>query len=52
MNYKKACENLNINVSEEITTDILKRQHRSLALKYHPDKNPEENAVAKFQEIQ
>jgi curved DNA-binding protein CbpA len=43
---------LNINVSEEITTDILKRQHRSLALKYHPDKNPEEDAVAKFQEIQ
>jgi hypothetical protein len=52
MNYKKACENLNINISEEITTEILKRQHRSLALKYHPDKNPEEDAVSKFQEIQ
>jgi hypothetical protein len=52
MNYKKACENLNINLSEEITKDTLKRQHRSLALKYHPDKNPEEDAVARFQEIQ
>jgi hypothetical protein len=52
MNYKKACEILNINISEEITTEILKRQYRSLALRYHPDKNPHEDAVAKFQEIQ
>jgi len=52
MNYKKACENLNINISEEITTEILKRQYRSLALKYHPDKNPQDDTVAKFQEIQ
>uniref|UniRef100_A0A6C0LAG8 J domain-containing protein n=1 Tax=viral metagenome TaxID=1070528 RepID=A0A6C0LAG8_9ZZZZ len=52
MNYTKACENLNINVSEEITTEILKRQYRSLALKYHPDKNPEKDTVSKFQEIQ
>jgi len=52
MNYKKACENLNINISEEITTETLKRQYRSLALRYHPDKNPDEDTVAKFQEIQ
>jgi hypothetical protein len=52
MNYKKACENLNINISEEITTEILKRQYRSLALRYHPDKNPDEDTVARFQEIQ
>jgi hypothetical protein len=52
MNYKKACGNLNINISEEITTEILKRQYRTLALKYHPDKNPDEDTVAKFQEIQ
>jgi hypothetical protein len=52
MNYKKACNNLNISLSEEITTELLKRQYRTLALKYHPDKNPEENAVSKFQEIQ
>jgi hypothetical protein len=52
MNYKQACINLNISLSEEITTDSLKRQYRSLALRYHPDKNPDENAVAKFQEIQ
>jgi hypothetical protein len=52
MNYKKACNNLNISLSEEVTTELLKRQYRTLALKYHPDKNPEENAVSKFQEIQ
>ena len=52
MNYKIACNNLNISLSEEITTELLKRQYRTLALKYHPDKNPEENAVSKFQEIQ
>ena len=52
MNYKQACINLNISLSEEITTESLKRQYRSLALRYHPDKNPDENAVAKFQEIQ
>jgi hypothetical protein len=52
MNYRKACESLNINSYEEITTELLKQQYRSLALKYHPDKNLDENTVAKFQEIQ
>jgi curved DNA-binding protein CbpA len=52
MNYKTACINLNLSLSEEITTDLLKRQYRTLALRYHPDKNHHENAVSKFQEIQ
>ena len=52
MNYKKACEILNIQITEEMTTEILKRQYRSFALRYHPDKNPDEDTVAKFQEIQ
>jgi len=52
MNYKKACENLEIDWKDEITTELLKKQYRSFALKYHPDKNIEENTVAKFQEIQ
>jgi len=52
MNYKKACENLNITLTEEVTTELLKRNYRSLALRYHPDKNHHEDTVSKFQEIQ
>jgi len=52
MNYKKACGTLELNMEDEITTESLKRQYRRQALKYHPDKNPSNNAVAKFQEIQ
>ena len=52
MNYKYACKILNIDSSDELTTDILKKNYRSMALKYHPDKNFEQDAVSRFQEIQ
>jgi DnaJ-class molecular chaperone len=52
MNYNNACKNLEIDNIEEITTEILKRQYRLLALKYHPDKNLDKDTVSKFQEIQ
>jgi hypothetical protein len=52
MNYKKACTQLEIDSDEDITPEIVKRQYRILALKYHPDKNQEPGSVSKFQEIQ
>ena len=55
MNFKKACENLDIEdfhpPSTKINMDELKRQYRAKALLYHPDKNKSSDAVSKFQEI-
>jgi len=52
MNYEKACKILHIDNDDEITIDILKKQYRINALRYHPDKNIEEDTTKKFQEIQ
>uniref|UniRef100_A0A6C0B265 J domain-containing protein n=1 Tax=viral metagenome TaxID=1070528 RepID=A0A6C0B265_9ZZZZ len=49
MNYEKACKILDI---DELTIDVLKKQYRFNALKYHPDKNSAVDAASKFQEIQ
>jgi len=51
MNYEKACKILDIQ-NDEITMDILKKQYRINALRYHPDKNIDEDTTSKFQEIQ
>ena len=48
MNKTKAFNILGIEEGDEET---VKRAYRLLALKYHPDKNPDEDATAKFQEI-
>jgi len=51
MNYKKACENLNISKTDEITNELLKRKYRLGALAFHPDKNTSPDASSKFQDI-
>jgi hypothetical protein len=51
MNFKKACENLDIEYTSNISIEDLKRQYRAKALLYHPDKNHSPDAVSKFQEI-
>lgn len=48
MNKSKALEILGIDDADEET---VKKAYRGLALKYHPDKNPNVDSTAKFQEI-
>jgi len=53
MNRRRACEILEIPMSmNPILPELVKRQYRKKALKYHPDKNPgDETAHAVFQEL-
>jgi len=52
MNYKKACEQLGIYDTDDISLEQLKRQYRLKALAYHPDKNKSPDASQQFQAIQ
>ena len=40
-----------LDVSRKATSAEIKKAYRKLSLKYHPDKNPSEEAASKFAEI-
>lgn len=50
MNYYKACNILNLN--DNYSSKQLKEAYYNLALKFHPDRNLENDTTDKFQEIQ
>jgi len=52
MNISKAKTILDIDDLDKLDHQFIKRQYHAKALMFHPDKNKEENASAKFQEIQ
>jgi hypothetical protein len=52
MNYKIACNYLDLKWDEKITKEQLKRQYRLKALCYHPDKNKDPDANERFHKIQ
>jgi len=58
MKYENAIQILELNdyynnndIDIDIDIDIIKKQYRSLALLYHPDKNSDKGSTKKFQEI-
>lgn len=50
MNYRRACEILLIDHGS-ISLEVIRKQYKLLALKYHPDKNAAENAADMYRVI-
>ena len=51
MNYKEACKVLYLDETKKHDFNTIKKSYHSLALRYHPDKNPDCNAEQKFKEV-
>ena len=45
MNFPKACKILGINESSNLDAETVRKQYKMMALKYHPDKNPDNEEV-------
>ena len=50
MDLHTACELLNINVSDRNNTELVKRKYKKACLKYHPDKNGNQEKFIKLKE--
>lgn len=51
MNYSKACKVLDIDPSEKVFEELIRKKYKLKALEYHPDKNKCVNAAELFQEV-
>jgi len=50
MDLYTACELLNINVSDRNNTELIKKKYKRACLKYHPDKNGNQEKFIKLKE--